>query len=101
MNEKDPNCPVGRDCYGIDLDNSNENAIKNDLLDQFNVNTNIIENKNINEQDQNQEYDLQNIMQGNINAEDLRKMLIEAGMDKKMLDQISDEDLLKSYQEIL
>ncbi len=38
---------------------------------------------------------------GKSNAESLRKIFIEAGMDKEILDQISDEDLLDSYRQIL
>lgn len=37
----------------------------------------------------------------NLDAASLRQMLIEAGMDKNTLDQISDTDLMNSYQQTL
>jgi hypothetical protein len=84
--ENDPNCPTGRDCYGIEI------------IDDSNVN----EPEQLDTSGQNQEQELQNILDGQGDAATLREMLLEAGIiDKKTLDQISDEDLIKYYQETL
>lgn len=44
---------------------------------------------------------LMEILQGQGDAATLRNLLIQAGMDERLLNQLSDEDLLKSYQEVL
>jgi hypothetical protein len=82
----DPNCPTGRDCYGVEVvDNSNTKS--NNLVNQLNI--------------QEQQQELQDVLSGQGDADTLRQMLLDAGMDKNILDQISNEDLLKSYQETL
>lgn len=87
-NDKDPNCPSGRDCYG------QNDFIKEKPKTEVNNIPNIPNIPSNNDQ-------VQNILQGNSDANSLRKMLINAGMDEKILNQISDEDLMKSYQETL
>jgi len=44
---------------------------------------------------------LREILQGQGDATTLRALLIQAGMDERVLNQLSDEDLLKSYQQVL
>ncbi len=103
-NGKDPNCPAGRDCYGGGItesdegfageedDHANSGSLDN-LLDQFGVKddfSSTAENQQIG-----------SLFPPEMPADDLRKMLIEYGMDKKMLDQLSDEQLLESYKEVL
>ena len=87
-NDKDPNCPSGRDCYG------QNNFVEEKPKTEVNNIPNIPNIPSNNDQ-------VQNILQGNSDASSLRKMLINAGMDEKILNQISDEDLMKSYQETL
>jgi len=87
-NDKDPNCPSGRDCYG------QNNFVEEKPKTEVNNIPNIPNIPSNNDQ-------VQNILQGNSDASSLRKMLIDAGMDEKILNQISDEDLMKSYQETL
>ncbi len=97
---KDPNCPAGRDCYavsseesaGVVPDGGAANSESNNLLNQLNLNTGGVSTN---------EQNLQNVLGGGSDAATLRKMLLDAGMDKAMLDKISDDDLLKSYQETL
>jgi hypothetical protein len=98
-NEEDPNCPVGRDCYGSGLlsdeieetEVENENLIPvDDSLLKAPVNTSSV-----------QEQDLDKILQGSGDANTLRQALLEFGMDAETLNQISDEDLMSSYQETL
>lgn len=99
-NDKDPNCPAGRDCYGEEIIESKEgvavdkdSSSLNSLLNQFGVKddfSSTAENQQIG-----------SLFPPEMPADDLRKMLIEYGMDKKMLDQLSDEQLLESYKEVL
>lgn len=100
---KDPNCPAGRDCYSDGIvegdegvvnaeENKNDSSSLDNLLDQFGAEDNFssIDNSQIN-----------SILPPVVPADDLREMLIEYGMDKAMLDQFSDEQLLESYKEVL
>lgn len=102
-NSKDPNCPAGRDCYSQGIvegdegvvsaeENKDDSGSLDNLLDQFGVEDNVSspDNSRIN-----------SILPAVIPADDLREMLMEYGMDKTMLDQFSDEQLLESYQEVL
>jgi hypothetical protein len=94
---KDPNCPAGRDCSQATPDNFTSTSTSADnstsvLPSSFSPNLNIGTTS---------ESALNSIFSGVTNAATLRKMLLGAGMDKNLLDQISDEELLKSYKEIL
>ena len=44
---------------------------------------------------------LQKMLEGQGDASALREMLLESGMDEATLNQISDEDLMASYEEVL
>lgn len=98
-NNNDPNCPSGRDCYAVGNlenntapDSNTNNSSLNSLLNQFGANANTTAGAG--------QADIGAILGSNLDATTLRQMLTEAGMDKKLLDQISDEDLMKSYQEV-
>jgi hypothetical protein len=89
----DPNCPEGRECYV-----SNEE----DVLDDSSEGENSKENspillEGLEEDDEG----YKDVLSGEGDANTIRNMLIEAGMDKDLLNQISDEDLLRSYKETL
>ncbi|MBA3047925.1 hypothetical protein KKC83_05150 [Patescibacteria group bacterium] len=102
-NSKDPNCPVGRDCYrqgivdgdesaaGAEESNANSGSLDS-LLGQFGVEDDLPPAGG---------QQIGALFPSDISADDLRKMLAEYGMDKKILDQLSDEQLLESYKEIL
>jgi hypothetical protein len=90
--EKDPNCPVGRDCYGVEIiegGNNQTDNLSNNLFNQLDVSS------------QGQGKGLQDVLSGQSDADTLRKMLLDAGMDKEILDQINDEDLMKAYEDTL
>ncbi|RLC37254.1 hypothetical protein DRH27_04060 [Candidatus Falkowbacteria bacterium] len=103
----DPNCPQGVDCYGVESLYSSEGEIKKDtslnaediLLEQLEFTENLSTDTAGNSQSQDQE--LVNFLNGQLDAQSLRDLLIESGIDKDMLNQISDEDLIKSYQQML
>lgn len=93
-NNKNPNCPVGRDCandilFNEDAQLVNPGTANNIDLEELNVQV-IQDNTQIN-----------GLGSEEMNVDDLRKLLIEAGMEKTMLDQISDKDLMKSFSEAL
>lgn len=94
-----PNCPEGQECSGSFVQQSNQNNLNNNQVDDFYnylnstsspLNTNTTSNQVPSE------------LQGdNIDIDLLRKTLIENGVDKKDIDNVSDEDLLRVYQEAL
>lgn len=106
----DPNCPPGQDC-----DNSppltNEDAEEGDFSDGFRNPTSTATTSNSfqeNMPDLNLEAtssqknrEMESILKGEGDPETLREVLLQAGMDKRMLDQISDEQLMESYKETI
>ncbi len=99
-NGTDPNCAIGKICSGeidfsasVGVDNlsttSSSTVAGTDGLGAITISS------------QTSETDLQNTLAGQVDAPTLRKILLESGADKETLDKISDEDLLKSYQEVL
>ncbi|MFH1254890.1 MAG: thrombospondin type 3 repeat-containing protein [bacterium] len=105
---EDPNCPKGKTCSGGLSDSSAldqaanpaeaDNGTFNSLLNQFGA-VNSAENPPASQQtDLNS--DQLNLLK-NIDAASLRQLLLQSGMKKEMLDQISDADLMKTYSETL
>lgn len=109
--DNDPNCPTGRDCYSSEIldgqqQETNQDIDSLDLLNELNTGGQINANdQNTPEgnlsQEGNQEDAIKNILGGQGNAALLRQMLIQSGMDENTLSQISDEELMNSYQEVL
>jgi hypothetical protein len=108
----DPNCPQGKDCTGFDsaapIPDTNSasstaaaTGITLDNLMQRNSQAEQIINSAASSSAPSQD-DLQAYLSsGQISAAELRTMLLQAGMAKDVLDQIKDEDLLASFQEVL
>lgn len=108
-NNQDPNCPSGRDCTGagiVDGDAGvvNETAadkqqqeLTDNLLQQFNAASSTSPSA----QQQAVSPDMQALLGGNMDASTLRQLLLEHGMQKQMLDQISDEELLSSFNDMM
>jgi len=100
-NDKDPNCPTGRDCYSDPLTSAEtEVNMQDSTLDS------LLEQYDYSETDESyldsaESFDFEELFGSSMNADDLRQMLIQAGMDEEMLNQISDEELMASYAEIL
>ncbi len=102
---EDPNCPKGKTCSGGLSDSSALDQAANpagaddgtfsSLLNQFGADQ--AENSAVGQQaDLNS--DQLNLLK-NIDAASLRQLLLQSGMKKEMLDQISDADLMKTYNE--
>lgn len=107
----DPNCPQGINCSAFNsfLTEDREESLENNFLEQpdFELLNSLLIQEGIegglemNGVQFEEEEQLQNVLAGASNADQLRKLLLEAGMDKEVLDQISDEILAESYQEVL
>jgi len=108
-NGNDPICPVGRDCYGptvSDLEKDsvpeeeNSEEISQELLDFINSYTNDtkFDSESLN---QTGTKELEDLLSGNSSIDDVRKILLEYGIDQDTLNQISDEDLMNQYKRIL
>ena len=91
--ENDPNCPVGKNCFSAEI-------IDNSPAGQDNAQEEKGAGKEAGSPDITG-FDLESILGKETDAQTLRELLIEYGMDKALLDQISDKDLLKSYEETL
>ncbi len=101
----DPNCPEGGNCLAaidfeaqpsssVEIDNSlgsiaTESETTASNLGEISISENT------------SEAELRRALSGEIDAASLRALLIEGGADAEMLRQISDEDLIASYQEVL
>lgn len=94
-NDKDPNCPVGRDCGVQDSLMVPENEPAETSV--VPVANQAVENNVVNPSEQT----AQDILSGKGDAKALRELLISSGVDKTMLDAISDEELMKFYQDTL
>lgn len=109
-NNQDPNCPSGRDCSGagiVDGDASvvnnsaasadqQQQELTNNLLQQFNA-----ASSSVPVQQQTGSASAQTLPAGNMDAANLRQLLLEHGMQKEMLDKISDEELMSSYKDMM
>ncbi len=98
-NGTDPNCPEGRDCYDNALLNSDKavtptSTVSSQFLDSTLNGTNTVTNNQVNPSDSTQNLE-------DMDPAALRQLLLDNGMDKSILDQISDEDLVKSVSDII
>ncbi|MFC1678526.1 hypothetical protein ACFLZ9_02175 [Patescibacteria group bacterium] len=101
--DNDPLCPLGRDCYGTSIsdidqpkteDISPEEKTETNILDQFSE-------EDIEGLDPDAQQILEQLLSGQMNAESLRILLIEMGLETEIVNQLSDEQLMQSYQETL
>ncbi len=110
--DTDPNCPQGKECNSqlsnTESDNKNSNQEVNTVTSMEGNNSSpssAIQSGSMKGQDLSAEeinkQTLQSILKGKSDADTLRKALKEAGMDEKMLKQISDKQLMEGYQQSL
>ena len=93
-NNKNPNCPAGRDCDNDVLFNEDAQLVNPGTA-------NNIDLEELNKQIIPSNAQISDLGSEEMSADDLRKLLIEAGMEKALLDQISDKDLMESFSEAL
>ena len=88
--DNDPNCPIDQDCYGESL-KSNPEPVSIDVLDPPTA---------IGSQSA-ADVRVGDVFKPDMDAASLRQLLIQAGVEASILEQISDEQLLKTYQDTL
>lgn len=93
-NGTDPNCPSGKVCNGAD---SIKVSASTTPASSINVPSLSIPADMASSSKQT----LEKALNGTVDAKTLRELLINSGADKTMLDQISDDVLMKSYQQTL
>jgi len=106
--DKDPNCPAGRDCYAttpleteqVEVDSTQDDTTLN-ILNQLNIEPETETPVNTSEPTSQDLAQLEALMSGEIDAVALRQILLDYGMQKEHLDQMSDEELLQSFKETL
>jgi len=104
-NGKDPNCPVGRDCYASGLVNegaeeeapAQQQGSLNTILDQLGYGQTAAPADGTTPS----EDELKALVGSQMDAATLRLLLIENGMDEQTLSQISDQDLMAAFSEVL
>lgn len=97
MNGKDPNCPAGHECAGDVLFNEYANQVNSGEAN--NIDPEITDTGNIGSGDGELGFDPEALAE--IDAPTLRLLLIEAGIDEAMLNEVEDEELLEMFQESL
>ncbi len=100
LNGTDPNCPAGQNCSQAVVDNSNDSTVASpdDLLEQTTTDTGSISGVDLTDEEQQL---LNDMMAGKADTSVLRQMLLDSGMEKSVLDGITDEELIKSYKETI
>jgi hypothetical protein len=86
----DPNCASGQDC---------DNTVNVSAVTA--TNTGTLPSSDTATGDSGSEDNLQLMMSGQADVAQLRALLLDSGVDATMLQQLSDEELLKTYQEML
>lgn len=94
----DPNCPEGKECFSSTtiaekLSGPNGATGASGVLKTDN-------SRNVSSSTDNSE-SLSKLLQGGLDAVELRKLLKDSGMDERMLNQLTDQELLSSYQELI
>ncbi len=93
-NGTDPNCPQGKDCANLaPIEASGTSPVIGLIGDNTSAASSSLSAASSTA--------MINLLTGATDAATLRKILLQAGMDKASLDQISDEDLIQNYQQLL
>lgn len=87
--EQDPLCAKGETCGIVLVENNASSSIQSNISVDNNFASGVDENLLI------------TALSGEGSIETLRLMLLQSGVDQEMLDSISDEDLMASYQTVL
>lgn len=89
-----PLCPEGQDCLGL----SNAQGTSSDI--EFNDNDNEDDSEEVIEDNNSMSIE-DAVVDGEVNPDFLRELLINNGLNKKDVDAISDEELKRVYQEVI
>ncbi len=94
----DPNCATGQDCNNSETALTATGTASTAIVIASSSPTAAASSST---EDVSDETALQEMMAGQADAAKLRALLSESGVDAKILGQLSDEELLKTYQEML
>jgi len=103
-NGTDPNCPTGKVCSGSDVPTSatsTEATSTTASTGTASTSANVPALSIPADVASSSQQAIQDAINGKADAATLRQLLISSGADKAMLDQISDTDLMASYQQTL
>lgn len=103
---QDPNCPIGRDCSAgsaLGADNIQPQNTLDDTINDAKNTGSLLDNlrsgsNSVNDISQD---DLNALLGDDFDASTLRQLLLANGMQKELLDQISDQDLMSSFMEVI
>ena len=98
-NGTDPNCPTGKVCSGSDVPVSATSTTVSTGTASSSANVPALSIPA--DVASSSQQAIQDAISGKADAATLRQLLISSGADKAMLDQISDTDLMASYQQTL
>jgi len=106
-NGTDPNCPEGRDCSktGV-LENANASsslqlAPQSNSIDAINTLLSQLSAQATGTSSPAQTNSSQNLLGGKADVASLRKALLDSGLNQKILNALTDQQLLQSYQDTL
>lgn len=88
----DPNCPRGEDCYNSENNSPDSEGVLATSSGQTGLETGDLSA---------QEEAVKSLMEGQATPETLRETLKEAGMNEEVLNNLTDEQLMESYSEVL
>lgn len=94
----DPLCPEGQNCFSLNEFTAQPEALP---IGEQGVIQNLPGLGDISLNEEIDEEEMRRALAGEMDASTLRQLLLNSGAEKELLDQISDEDLLQSYQEVL
>lgn len=97
---QDPNCPFGQDCGQSSPVGEFSADVASPLASELQELGNLIGSSSVsmnNDQVRTNQADIGKALDGQADAKVLRKLLIDSGIKKDLLDKMTDEDLLQSY----
>jgi hypothetical protein len=94
QNRQNPNCPLGQDCGQVAVDDVVN--IPSDNISDNQIDSSAPLSLSKDQVDSNQA-DLNKVFSGQADPATLRKLLLESGVSKEALDQMTDEQLMQSY----
>lgn len=105
--DEDPNCPRGKDCTIPDISEQEEEQTQKNNYSEVNKIINSINDLNIglknseNNISEEEYKELNRIMSGGAALEEVKQLLLGAGMQKSDLEKISDDDIMGMYEEMV
>jgi len=98
--DNDPNCPMGSVCYEVNPSEADQTDTDQNIVDQINNVNQSIGNSSGNVSTSSNGGS-SNLSNSEVTPKMLRAALLQSGFDQATLDNISDEELLKVYQETI